>query len=194
MNKYLKYFLLMIIVGFIVSSLLAITNEVTYPIIENNKIEKIKTTLEKVDNSNKWTTGSDNINIGDDEYIEDVFISVDENDNIIMIAYLLTTKGYSNGNIELIVFINNTKKIINSVEIINIENQTKGVGSLIVDDENYVKVFNNQNVNKYINDNINNHNSESVDIISGATISSRAVVQGVITACNNFNDYKGGIK
>lgn len=194
MNKYLKYFLLMIIVGFIFSSLLAIINEITYPIIENNKIEKIKTILEKVDNSNKWITGSDNINIGDDEYIDDVFISVDENNNIIIIAYLLTTKGYSNGNIELIVFINNTKNIINGVEIINIENQTKGVGSLIVDDENYVKVFNNQNVSKYINDNINNHNSESVDIISGATISSRAVVQGVITACNNYKSYKGDIK
>lgn len=184
----------MIIVGFIFSSLLAIINEITYPIIENNKIEKIKTILEKVDNSNKWTTGSDNINIGDDEYIDDVFISVDENNNIIIIAYLLTTKGYSNGNIELIVFINNTKNIINGVEIINIENQTKGVGSLIVDDENYVKVFNNQNVSKYINDSINNHNSESVDIISGATISSRAVVQGVITACNNYKSYKGDIK
>lgn len=194
MNKYLKYFLLMIIVGFIFSSLLAIINEITYPIIENNKIEKIKTILEKVDNSNKWITGSDNINIGDDEYIDDVFISVDENNNIIIIAYLLTTKGYANGNIELIVFINNTKNIINGVEIINIENQTKGVGSLIVDDENYVKVFNNQNVSKYINDNINNHNSESVDIISGATISSRAVVQGVITACNNYKSYKGDIK
>ena len=84
----------------------------------------------------------------------------------------------------------NNKKTIKQVEILSIENQTKGVGSLIVDDENYVKVFENIKVFKYVDDNINNHTSDDLDIISGATISSRAVVQALIAACNNYNNIK----
>ena len=43
----------------------------------------------------------------------------------------------------ILIFIDfNTKKIM-KVKILNIENQTKGIGSLILDDPNYVKSFEN---------------------------------------------------
>ena len=61
----------------------------------------------------------------------------------------------------------------------------------IVDDTNYVKVYEGVKINKYINDNVSNHNSDSIDVISGATISSKAVIQAVIIACNNYNEFKG---
>ena len=54
-----------------------------------------------------------------------------------------------------------------------------------------VKVYNNKEVKQYINDNVNNHNSESSDVITGATISSRGVIQAVISACENFNSFLG---
>ena len=192
MNNAVKYTIFMIVIGVIVSLLLAFVNEFTSPIIEKQKIEKVKESLQEVDSVNEWKSFSDIINISEDELIEEVYVSLNTDKEYQMIAYLINTKGYSNGNIESLVFIDFNKKIINSVKIINIENQTKGIGSLIVDDPNYVKSFINLEVKKYINDNVNNHNNESSDVITGATISSRGVIQAVISACNNFNNILGG--
>lgn len=191
MNKTVKYAIFMIVVGVVVSLMLSIVNEFTSPIIESQKLEKVKNSLEEVDNINEWKSYSDVINISEDEFIEEVYISLNNNKQYQMIAYLINTKGYSNGNIESLVFIDYNKKEINSVKIISIENQTKGIGSLILDDPNYVKAFINIEIKKYFNDNVNNHNSESSDVISGATISSRGVIQAVISACNNFNNTLG---
>lgn len=191
MNNTIKYTIFMIVIGVVVSLLLSIINEFTSPIIENQKLEKVKISLEEVDNVNKWQSYSNVINISEDEFIEEVYVSINNNKEYQIIAYLLNTKGYSNGNIESLVFIDYNKKIINSVKIISIENQTKGIGSLILDDPNYVKVYNNKEVKQYINDNVNNHNSESSDVITGATISSRGVIQAVISACENFNSFLG---
>lgn len=191
MNNTIKYTIFMIVIGVVVSLLLSIVNEFTSPIIENQKLEKVKISLEEVDNVNKWQSYSNVINISEDEFIEEVYVSINNNKEYQIIAYLLNTKGYSNGNIESLVFIDYNKKIINSVKIISIENQTKGIGSLILDDPNYVKIYNNKEVKQYINDNVNNHNSESSDVITGATISSRGVIQAVISACENFNSFLG---
>lgn len=186
MNKYLKYFIFMVILGLIVSLSLSFINELTAPIIEEQKLKKVEQSLLKVDSTNKWVSGEKYINISDDEGIESIYISLNDKNEYQFIAYYIVTKGYSNGNIESLIFINNNKKTINNVEIINIENQTKGIGSLIKDDPNYVNNFKDVKIEKYFNDNINNHNNESSDIISGATISSRGVVQAVITASNNY--------
>ncbi len=186
MNKYLKYFIFMVILGLIVSLSLSFINELTAPIIEEQKLKKVEQSLLKVDSTNKWVSGENYINISDDEGIDSIYISLNDKNEYQFIAYYIVTKGYSNGNIESLIFINNNKKTINNVEIINIENQTKGIGSLIKDDPNYVNNFKDVKIEKYFNDNINNHNNESSDIISGATISSRGVVQAVITASNNY--------
>lgn len=188
MNKTIKYTLFMVVLGVIISFSLAFVNEITYPIIEEQKIEKVKESLLEVDNVNEWETYSNMINISNDEYIEEVYVSKNSNNELQYIAYLTNTKGYSNGKIESIIFIDNINKKIKKVKIISIENQTKGIGSLILDDPNYVKSFENKSVDKYVNDSVNNHNSESSDVISGATISSRGVIQAVISACNNYKE------
>ena len=173
MNKYLKYFIFMVILGLIVSLSLSFINELTSPIIEEQKLKKVEQSLLKVDSTNKWVSGENYINISDDEGIDSIYISLNDKNEYQFIAYYIVTKGYSNGNIESLIFINNNKK-------------TKGIGSLIKDDPNYVNNFKDVKIEKYFNDNINNHNNESSDIISGATISSRGVVQAVITASNNY--------
>lgn len=189
MNKILKYTLFMICLGGIVSALLAVVNEITLPIINEQKIKKVESSLLEVDNINKWN----NMNfINDDEYIEDIYLCTDINTNeYLYVAYLINTTGYANGNIESLIFIDYKQNKIKNVKILSIEKQTKGVGSLIVDDESYCQSFINNNISKYVNDNINNHDSNSTDVISGATISSRGVVQALISACNNFNSFKG---
>lgn len=189
MNKILKYTLFMICLGGIVSILLAVVNEITLPIINEQKIKKVENSLLEIDNTNKWN----NMNfISDDEYIEDIYLCTDINTNeYLHVAYLINTTGYANGNIESLIFIDYKQNKIKKVKILSIEKQTKGVGSLIIDDESYCQSFIDVNINKYINDNINNHHSNSIDIISGATISSRGVVQALISACNNFNNLKG---
>ena len=78
MNKYLKYFLFMSFLGLIVSLSLSFINELTYPIIEEQKIKKVEQSLLKVDSINKWVSGENLININDDESIDSVFISVDK--------------------------------------------------------------------------------------------------------------------
>lgn len=191
MNKYLKYFIFMVLLGLIVSLSLSFINELTAPMIEKQKLKKVEQSLLKVDSTNKWVSGENYINISDDEGIDSIYISLNDKNEYQFIAYYIVTKGYSNGNIESLIFINNNKKTINNVEIINIENQTKGIGSLIKDDPNYVNNFKDVKIEKYFNDNINNHNNESSDIISGATISSRGVVQAVITASNNYFENVG---
>lgn len=184
MNKIIKYALFMFIIGCGVSLLLSVVNEITSPIIEKRKLEKVEISLKEVDDTNNWIASKNNEYT--DQFIEDSYYCIDESNNKLIVCYLINTKGYSNGNIESLIFIDfNTKKII-KVKILNIENQTKGIGSLILDDENYVKVYENVSVKKYKDDDINKHTSNSVDIISGATISSRGVVQAVISACNNF--------
>ena len=122
MNNTIKYTIFMIVIGVVVSLLLSIVNEFTSPIIENQKLEKVKISLEEVDNVNKWQSYSNVINISEDEFIEEVYVSINNNKEYQIIAYLLNTKGYSNGNIESLVFIDYNKKIINSVKIISIEN------------------------------------------------------------------------
>ena len=156
MNKIIKYALFMFIIGCVVSLLLSVVNEITSPIIEKRKLEKVEISLKEVDDTNKWIASENNEYT--DQFIEDSYYCIDESNNKLIVCYLINTKGYSNGNIE----------------------------SLILDDENYVKVYENVSVKKYKDDDINKHTSNSVDIISGATISSRGVVQAVISACNNF--------
>lgn len=190
MNKMVKYSLIMIIVGGIVSILLAFVNLLTAPVIKNNKLKKVESLLNEINSDDEWIIGNELVNASNNEYIDDVFVCIEEDNNILFVCYLITTKGYSNGNIETLVFINENNTI-EKVKIINIEGQTKGVGSLIVDDTNYVKVYEGVKINKYINDNVSNHNSDSIDVISGATISSKAVIQAVIIACNNYNEFKG---
>ena len=75
MNKTVKYTLFMIVLGVIISFALALVNEITSPIIEQQKLEKVKTSLLEVDNVNKWEIHSNFINISEDEFIEEVYVS-----------------------------------------------------------------------------------------------------------------------
>ena len=184
MNKVLKYTIMMVCIGGLVSLLLSVVNVITKPIIEEQKIKKVSKVLSEVDDISNWKNGESIINLNNDNIV-DVFISY-ENNEIKYIAYLINTYGYSNGLIETVVFINNRTSKIHLIRIVNIEGQTKGIGSQIVDDESYVKYFENIDTKKYYNDSIDKHNSSSFDIISGATISSKAVVEAIIIACNNY--------
>ena len=111
MNKYLKYFIFMVILGLIVSLSLSFINELTAPIIEEQKLKKVEQSLLKVDSTNKWVSGENYINISDDEGIDSIYISLNDKNEYQFIAYYIVTKGYSNGNIESLIFINNNKKV-----------------------------------------------------------------------------------
>lgn len=190
MNKIFKYTIFMVFLGGIVSVLLAVVNEITLPIINENKIKKVETSLLEIDDKNKWKNITNN---NDDQYIEEIYLCSDINNDkeYLYVAYLMKTIGYANGNIECIIFIDYKTNKIKKVKIITIEKQTQGIGSLILDDENYCEGFIDISVTKYLNDNIYNHHANSIDIISGATISSRGVIQALISACNNYIKFKG---
>ena len=145
MNKTIKYTIFMVVLGIIISFALAFINEITSPIIEKQKIEKVKESLLEVDSVNTWETYSNYINISEDEFIEEVYISKTNNNEIKYFAYLVNTKGYSNGKIESIVFINNDEKNISKVKIISIENQTKGIGYYL----NFINFTNLDEVTEY---------------------------------------------
>lgn len=185
MNKGIKYSLIMISFGVVITFCLTLINLLTFPIIEKRKMEKVLTYLNSVTDGD-WKFGEHLIDISENNYIEEVYLCFDDDENIDYISFYTKTTGYSNGLIEALISIDNKSGKIFSVQIINMENQTKGIGSLIVDDKTYLEKFKGVDVLKYYKDNINDYSSNDDDIISGATVTSKAVVFAVINCCNIY--------
>ncbi len=190
MNKSVKYALFLIILGIICAGILAIVNAWTSPIINKKKLEKVIETLEKVDNVNEWEDITDINKQTLSEGITALYIAKDkDNKEEKTIAYNIITNGYNNGEINTLVFIDISSNKIIKVDITYAYNQTKDIGSKIMEDS-YLSIFNNVKISTYVNDSIYNHNSNSSDIISGATTSSRAVIEAVIITANHYSSGK----
>ncbi len=142
------------IICVIVSCLLALTNMVTSPIIEENKLKKEMEIIESIIGE-----------VGEYSLVEtnskDVYKHYSfEQTDILMV----NTKGY-NGNVEVICAFNKNKEIIR-VDILK-HAETKGIGSKVTSPD-FLNQFTN---NEFIP-------------ISGATISSKAINNAVTTARN----------
>lgn len=178
MPKAVKYGLFLGILGLIVGLLLAFVNSITAPIIEAQGLAKVEETLNLVNDSYTWSKSDVS-----DNNVDGCYIGKDTNGNIQMYAYQTTTTGYKSGEIVIMTFIQNDEII--KVVLISMTDQTKGIGTQI-ENETYLTHFEGSAVTKYYNTSANDYTSSNVDVISGATYSSRAVISGIILACNEY--------
>ena len=95
MNKGIKYSLIMISFGVVITFCLTLINLLTFPIIEKRKMEKVQTYLNSVIDGD-WKVGEHLIDISENNYIEEVYLCFDDDENIDYISFYTKTTGYSN--------------------------------------------------------------------------------------------------
>jgi len=178
MNKSLKYGLFLLVLGVVVATLLALVNSFTAPIIAKQEIEKIKPLLmevspdseEFVDVTSEYTLPSE---------VEKVY--KDESNNILV--YFVATNGYQGGTIKTLVAIDlDSKKIVNAI-VTTADKQTPGIGEKVLTHDFEVS---NVDASVYASLNVESLKSGEYNMITGATVSSRAVLNGIKIASKHF--------
>ena len=113
---------------------------------------------------------------------DDIYYIYSDNGDLIGYAFEAIGKGYG-GDISLLVGVNNDKDLtIKKVSVLS-QSETPGLGTRITEDE-FISQFNNKTIEAI---KLRSNNGE-IDAITGATISSNAVVNAVYT------EYKNKIK
>lgn len=162
MNESIKMVLVLVAVSIVSAIALTIVYEFTYPIILENKLGELKSSLESV------IPNADLFEEIDMDYLNTHITKsykALESNQIVGYAFLLETPGYQ-GNIKLLVG-TDKNEILNVVILEHTE--TPGLGSRITD-EQFTGQF---------------KGSEEFDAITGATVSSNAVINAV----NEVKDY-----
>ena len=167
MGKTLKLALFLAIVAGLSGAALSYVNGVTAPIIQEQKVAKDKSGLEAI------YAGAEFIPVEDTDTSEYPSIQAIYEAKGKGYIYKCSVTGYG-GPVEYLVALDNdgTYKGFVATEY---SNETKGFGSKIGEDE-----FKNGIVGKNIGD--------SIDTISGATISSSAVVDGIEQATQHYEE------
>lgn len=113
---------------------------------------------------------------------EDIYYVYSDDGDLIGYAFKATGKGYG-GDISILVGVNNDEDLtIRKVSVLS-QNETPGLGTRITEDE-FISQFSNKPIDAI---KLRSNNGE-IDAITGATISSNAVVNAVYT------EYKNKIK
>ena len=158
---------------------LAVVNNITAPIIEKNTIEKQEIAMKSVISNAVRFENADMSALALVELqcaVTGIYNAVDSQDNTIGYAVMVSTGGYG-GEILLTVGIDNDLKVT-GVDVIS-HSETPGLG------ENCTKPqFKEQFIGKEIGVEVvkNGAGGNQVDAISSATITSKAVTNGVNTA------------
>lgn len=182
MSKPLKYGLFLLILGIICSGLLALVNSFTAPIIEKREFEELQKVLKEVDSSSNSfedvTDQFDNL----PQSISKVFYGKKRNrDNTVI--YWTTTYGYNGGEIKVLTVIDYQDGTIKATKVTAAEKQTAGIGDLIITHD--FKVIG-RNVEFFAGKNFEDITSAGIEAISGATVSSKAFLEGVIIASTHY--------
>lgn len=166
MKKIIHLTLFLALISALAGGILGYVNQITDPIIQEKKIAAVKTSLQA-------------IFPGATEFAE---ITIDENDMVVKAyeaagagyAFNVSVQGYKDV-IEFIIGIDVSGKIVGLS--MNYVNDTPGLGTKVGESE-----FINSIVNKTIDD--------KLDTISGATISSSAVIEGIDAAIAVYESLK----
>lgn len=173
-KKAFKYGLILSSISLILALLLGITYFITKPFIDKQELEEVIKYLNEVDASLNWEKDKQEY-----DFIEDLYLGK-KDDNIIIYSFKTRTIGYNSGNIDSLIFISDNK--IKKIKIINMTNQTSGIGTKISEEE-YLDTFIGKDVTIYANKEISYFKSE---VISGATISSNALINAIINSCTAY--------
>ena len=185
MNSIVKLGLNLFIICAVAALLLGITNQVTEPVIANRNIQSNNESRQIV-----LPDANEFILVSDDEYknIDGIISEVYEGKNgseTIGYTIKVIPKGYG-GPIELIVGILND----GTISAINIGSmsETPGLGAK-ASDSNFKDQFKGKQTSELILIKGNTSEKNEVSAISGATITSSAVTDGVNVAIDLFNSY-----
>ncbi|MFA5543792.1 MAG: FMN-binding protein [Bacilli bacterium] len=185
MNKNLKYGLFLLVLGAIIGTLLVLVNSITAPIIEEQRLEAIKETIKlvapEVTEITDETKNIDNLPSG----IINVYLSKDEKTAI----YVARTTGYAGGTVETLIAFDVTSRAIIDAKVTTADKQTAGIGDAILTHDFKLA---GKSASVYADLNVGGISSPEYDIITGATISSKAVLNGVKLASANFLEVYGG--
>lgn len=167
MNEILRLGLTLMAIGLIASSALALTNQFTEKIIKMQKEAKLKNSLSKVMPEAKHF-----------EKKEDLYLAY-EDDKLVGRVLKVDAQGYSSV-IQLLVGLDLQNRVINIDVLSQVE--TPGLGAN-VEKESFLSQFKGKVIStlKLKRDNGN------IDAITGATITSRAVTNGIRESFANYN-------
>lgn len=186
MNKSIKFGAFLFVLLTILGALLVLVNSITAPIIEERKLVEIEKTIKIIlpDMTGKPTEETGNIK-GLPSEVTNVYLTSDKK----IAIYVTGTPGYENGIITtLIAFDVTTKKIIN-YKITEADKQTEGFGLKAL---TYDFKFVGKDASTFANMEIEKVDIKNADlVISGATKTSKAVLNGVKIASKNFLEVYG---
>ncbi|HHU56507.1 MAG TPA: FMN-binding protein [Acholeplasmataceae bacterium] len=182
MSKPLKYGVFLLVLGVICAGLLAFINSFTAPIIEKREFDEVVKVLEEVDeDSNSFedvTDEFDNLPAS----ISKVFYGTKRNRENTVI-YWTTTYGYNGGEIKVLTVIDYKTGVIKATKVTAAEKQTAGIGDKII---TYDFKTVGRDAQFYAEKNVENIAESGLEIISGATVSSKAFLEGVIIASSHY--------
>lgn len=181
MNKTVNIVLVLTFTALISAAVLASVNDWAKPLIEENRTRAIAQAIFQVQQDAKKY---DKLNLPE----LNVFEVFDENNNSLGYAVVHQGNGFQ-GTIKLIFGIDKNLERIKAIEILE-QVETPGLGSLITE-ENYKSQFNELSVNPFIKliKGKEKSSENEVQAITGATISSRAVVNIVNDAVKNLKKH-----
>jgi len=182
---------LMLVCG-VSAGALAATYLVTQPVVEEREREEMKKQYEDVlklfgvegaepiENGEALEKGKEVV-----EGLEAVFDIVKGTEKI-GVAVTTGANGYG-GPVKVAVAINADGTVV-GVKVLDISGETKGVGTKVVEEPGFIEQF----IGKAVSDPLKI--GTDIDAISGATITSRAVTQGVSDAVKIFKEFAGSGK
>ena len=181
--KPIHYGLLLLIIGGILGVMLVWVNSITAPIIAENEIKEVAPILEVLaPTCDEFVNVTEEVDNLPAEVLK-VYYGY-EGETVKTVIYWTETAAYGTLTIKELVAIDvTTDKIIN-VAITSTILTTHGKDDLFTQ---YDTFFAGKAVSLYANKVISSYNGSSPEIISGATISSKGVVMGVIHTATHYN-------
>lgn len=164
MKQILHLMVFLALVATIAGGALATANAITQPIIQANALAAEKENLQKIF-PNVDDSAFEEVEVKQSQTIEKIFKVKGEGT-----IFKLKVSGYKEGTTFMVAF-DNSGTIINYVVLSN--GDTQGIGSKVGDE-----AFKNSLINK--------KGDGKLDTISGATISSRPVIEGIKEAATYF--------
>ncbi len=177
---WLHYGLFLFGLGLVVGALLMGMYMLTKPQLERLKLQKFKPLLESVAPGKLEDTWESKTDKTLNKNIQYVYLSKDKK----YYAFIVKTQGYQNGDITTFVAFDDTDKLV-SIKNVSHEKQTKGIGDQIVDFDFKLVGVSADKLRNLTKD------SKELETISGATYSSRAVLEAAIIASQGYWKLRG---
>ena len=162
MRDYVKYAGILFAITLITALLLGVVNLFTAPVIEKNSADNLKLATEVVVDGEIDNSPATNYPVEGKSTVQSITSYINSEDRIVY-AVKVVPAGYG-GDIEMMIGFNN-RGMVTGIEIINMS-ETPGLGAVAKDNEQWLSQFMGKG-------------QDELDAITGATITSKAIQQGV---------------